>query len=373
MLKAEGSYILPDNVPANEFLNLEDKKISTSRNWAVWLDEYLKDLPGKQDVLRYVLTANAPETKDNNFTWRDFQARNNNELVAVYGNFVNRALQLTKKYYDGVVPARGTLTDFDREIIGEFTDVKARVEELLEGFRFRDAQKEAMNLARIGNKYLADSEPWKVIKTDPERVKTILNLSLQLVANLAIAFEPFLPFSSEKLRRMLAVGEVKWDELGSIDLLAEGHQLGTPELLFEKIEDCVVEAQVQKLLDMEAANAEANYRANDIKADIQFEDFEKLDIRVGTVKACERVPKADKLLKFTIADGLDDRTIVSGIAKHYAPEDLVGRQVCFIANLPPRKLRGIESQGMILSAENFNGELSVITVDREVKPGSEVK
>lgn len=373
MLKAEGSYILPDNVPANEFLNLEDKKISTSRNWAVWLDEYLKDLPGKQDVLRYVLTANAPETKDNNFTWRDFQARNNNELVAVYGNFVNRALQLTKKYYDGVVPARGTLTDFDREIIGEFTDVKARVEELLEGFRFRDAQKEAMNLARIGNKYLADSEPWKVIKTDPERVKTILNLSLQLVANLAIAFEPFLPFSSEKLRRMLAVGEVKWDELGSIDLLAEGHQLGTPELLFEKIEDSVVEAQVQKLLDMEAANAEANYRANDIKADIQFEDFEKLDIRVGTVKACERVPKADKLLKFTIADGLDDRTIVSGIAKHYAPEDLVGRQVCFIANLPPRKLRGIESQGMILSAENFNGELCVITVDREVKPGSEVK
>ena len=373
MLKAEGSYILPDNVPANEFLNLEDKKISTSRNWAVWLDEYLKDLPGKQDVLRYVLTANAPETKDNNFTWRDFQARNNNELVAVYGNFVNRALQLTKKYYDGVVPARGELTDFDREIIGEFTDVKARVEELLEGFRFRDAQKEAMNLARIGNKYLADSEPWKVIKTDPERVKTILNLSLQLVANLAIAFEPFLPFSSEKLRRMLAVGEVKWDELGSIDLLAEGHQLGTPELLFEKIEDSVVEAQVQKLLDMEAANAEANYRANDIKADIQFEDFEKLDIRVGTVKACERVPKADKLLKFTIADGLDDRTIVSGIAKHYAPEDLVGRQVCFIANLPPRKLRGIESQGMILSAENFNGELSVITVDREVKPGSEVK
>ncbi|MGM9633792.1 MAG: methionine--tRNA ligase [Alloprevotella sp.] len=373
MLKAEGSYILPDNVPANEFLNLEDKKISTSRNWAVWLDEYLKDLPGKQDVLRYVLTANAPETKDNNFTWRDFQARNNNELVAVYGNFVNRALQLTKKYYDGVVPARGELTDFDREIIGEFTDVKARVEELLEGFRFRDAQKEAMNLARIGNKYLADSEPWKVIKTDPERVKTILNLSLQLVANLAIAFEPFLPFSSEKLRGMLAVGEVKWDELGSIDLLAEGHQLGTPELLFEKIEDSVVEAQVQKLLDMEAANAEANYRANDIKADIQFEDFEKLDIRVGTVKACERVPKADKLLKFTIADGLDNRTIVSGIAKHYAPEDLVGRQVCFIANLPPRKLRGIESQGMILSAENFDGSLSVITVDREVKPGSEVK
>ncbi len=373
MLKAEGSYILPDNVPSNEFLNLEDKKISTSRNWAVWLHEYLTDLPGKEDVLRYVLTANAPETKDNNFTWKDFQARNNNELVAVYGNFVNRALQLTKKYYDRVVPACGELTDFDREIIAEFKDVKAQVEALLEGFRFRDAQKEAMNLARIGNKYLADSEPWKVIKTDPERVKTIIHLSLQLVANLAIAFEPFLPFSSAKLRTMLGVKDVQWERLGDTDLLAAGHQLGEPSLLFEKIEDDVVDAQVQKLLDMEKANAEENYRAADIKKDIAFEDFEKLDIRVGTVLSCERVPKADKLLKFEIADGLENRTIVSGIAKYYNPEQLVGKQICFIANLPPRKLRGIESQGMILSAENFNGDLSVLTLDREVKPGSEVR
>lgn len=373
MLKAHGGYILPDNVPANEFLNLEDKKISTSRNWAVWLDEYLRDFPGKQDVLRYVLTANAPETKDNNFTWKDFQARNNNELVAVYGNFVNRALQLTQKYYDGVVPPCGPLADGDRATIAEFADVKAQVEDLIEHFRFRDAQKEAMNLARIGNKYLADSEPWKVIKTDPERVKTIINLSLQLVANLAIAFEPFLPFSSERLRTMLGVNETPWDRLGATDLLPAGHRLGQPALLFEKIEDSVVEAQVQKLIDMEQANAEANYRANDIKPDIAFEDFEKLDLRVGTVLSCERVPKADKLLKFRIADGLEERTIVSGIAKHYAPEDLVGKQVCFIANLPPRKLRGIESQGMILSAENFNGDLSVVTVDREVKPGSEVR
>jgi methionyl-tRNA synthetase len=370
MLKAEGSYILPDNVPANEFLNLEDRKISTSRNWAVWLDEYLRDFPGKQDVLRYVLTANAPETKDNNFTWRDFQARNNNELVAVYGNFVNRALQLTKKYYEGVVPAAGELTDFDRTTIAEFTDVKAQVERLLEAFRFRDAQKEAMNLARIGNKYLADSEPWKVIKTDPERVKTILNLALQLVANLAIAFEPFLPFSSKKLRDMLAIDNFNWDDLGSTRLLKAGHKLGEPSLLFEKIDDSVVEAQVQKLKDMEAANAEANYKAAPVKAPIAFEDFEKLDIRVGTVLSCERVPKSDKLLKFEIADGLENRTIVSGIAKHYTPEELVGHQVCFIANLPPRKLRGIESQGMILSAEDFNGNLSVATVGREVKPGS---
>lgn len=373
MLKAEGSYILPDNVPANEFLNLEDDKISTSRNWAVWLHEYLEDLPGKQDVLRYVLTANAPETKDNNFTWKDFQARNNNELVAVYGNFVNRALQLTKKYYNGVVPAAGNLTEYDEQTIREFTDVKAQVERLLEDFRFRDAQKEAMNLARIGNKYLADSEPWKVIKTDPKRVKTVINLSLQLVANLAIAFEPFLPFSSARLRQMLNVDELAWDKLGQTDLLPTGHQLGEPALLFEKIEDSVVEAQVQKLLDTKKANEEANYKANPIRKDIVFEDFEKLDLRVGTVLSCERVPKADKLLKFEIADGLENRTIVSGIAKHYKPEELVGKQVCFIANLPPRKLRGIESQGMILSAENFDGSLSVMTVDREVKPGSEVK
>ena len=373
MLKAEGSYILPDNVPSNEFLNLEDDKISTSRNWAVWLHEYLVDMPGKQDVLRYVLTANAPETKDNNFTWRDFQARNNNELVAVYGNFVNRALQLTKKYYDGIVPAAGTLTEYDLETIREFRGVKEQVEKLIEEFRFRDAQKEAMNLARIGNKYLADSEPWKVIKTDPERVKTVINLSLQLVANLAIAFEPFLPFSSERLRDMLNVERPEWDRLGSTDLLPEGHQLNEPALLFEKIEDAVIEAQIQKLLDTKKANEAAAYKANPVRQDIAFEDFEKLDIRVGTVVECERVPKADKLLRFLIADGLENRTIVSGIAKHYNPEDLIGKQVCFIANLPPRKLRGIESQGMILSAENFDGGLSVLTVDREVKPGSEVK
>lgn len=373
MLKAEGSYILPDNVPANEFLNLEDDKISTSRNWAVWLHEYLEELPGKQDVLRYVLTANAPETKDNNFTWKDFQARNNNELVAVYGNFVNRALVLTGKYYEGLVPACGELTGYDRETIREFTDVKAAVERLIEDFRFRDAQKEAMNLARIGNKYLADCEPWKAVKTDPERVKTVLHIALQLVANLAIAFEPFLPFSSKRLRGMLNVENLDWDRLGSIDLLPEGHRLGTPALLFEKIEDSVVEAQVRKLLDTRKANEEANYKAAPVKADIAFEDFEKLDIRVGTVLECERVPKADKLLRFLIADGLENRTIVSGIARHYAPEQLVGKQVCFIANLPPRKLRGIESQGMILSAENADGGLSVVTADREVKPGSPVK
>ncbi len=372
MLKAEGSYILPDNVPANEFLNLEDDKISTSRNWAVWLDEYLVDFPGKQDVLRYVLTANAPETKDNNFTWKDFQARNNNELVAVYGNFVNRALQLTKKYYDGVVPAAGTLTQYDLDTIEEFKGVKAEVERLLEAFRFRDAQKEAMNLARIGNKYLADSEPWKVIKTDPERVKTVLNLSLQLVANLAIAFEPFLPFSSEKLRGMLHVDEAQWDRLGAVDLLPAGHQLGEPALLFEKIEDSVVEAQVQKLLDTKKANEAEQFKAAPVKENIPFEDFEKLDIRVATVLACEKVKKSKKLLKFTLADGAENRTIVSGIAQFYNPEDLVGKQVCYVANLAPRTISGIESQGMILSAVNFDDSLSVVSVDRKVVPGSQV-
>lgn len=373
MLKAEGSYILPDNVPANEFLNLEDDKISTSRNWAVWLHEYLVDLPGKQDVLRYVLTANAPETKDNNFTWKDFQARNNNELVAVYGNFVNRALVLTGKYYDGVVPVCGELTDTDKETIREFTDVKAQVEKLLNEFRFRDAQKEAMTLARIGNKYLADCEPWKVIKTDPERVKTILNIALQLVANLAIAFEPFLPFSSGKLRKMLNMEDFEWSRLGAIDLLPAAHQLSEPELLFDKIEDEVIEAQIQKLLDTKKANEEANYKANPIRKDVAFTDFEKLDIRVGTVLECERVPKANKLLRFLIADGLKNRTIVSGIAQHYHPEELVGKQVCFIANIPPRAMKGIESQGMILSAANFDGTLSLMTVEHPVKPGSEVK
>ena len=372
MLKAEGSYILPDNVPSNEFLNLEGDKISTSRNWAVWLHEYLRGFPGKQDVLRYVLTANAPETKDNDFTWKDFQARNNNELVAVYGNFVNRALQLTQKYYDGVVPACGELTEYDRQTLDEFKDVKAKVEELLNAFKFRDAQKEAMNLARIGNKYIADSEPWKVVKTDPERVKTVIYISLQLTANLAIAFEPFLPFSSEKLRKMLNMESFEWNRLGRTDLLQAGHRLAKPELLFGKIEDDVIEAQVQKLLDTKKANEEANYKAKPIRENIAFEDFQKLDIRVGTVLECTKVPKADKLLCFKIADGLENRTIVSGISKFYKPEELVGKQVCFIANLAPRKLKGIESQGMILSALNYDESLSVITVDREVKPGSEV-
>lgn len=372
MLKAEGSYILPDNVPANEFLNLEDDKISTSRNWAVWLHEYVEEFPGKQDVLRYVLTANAPETKDNNFTWKDFQARNNNELVAVYGNFVNRALVLTQKYFGGKVPPCGELTEQDKEIIAEFRDVKAKVEELLEKFRFRDAQKEAMNLARIGNKYLADSEPWKVFKTDPKRVETILNLSLQLVANLAIAFEPFLPFSSEKLRNMINMPDLKWDNLGQTDLLVAGHKLNKPELLFEKIEDEVVEAQIKKLEETKKANEAANYKAAPIRADVDIEEFSKMDLRVGTVLECEKVPKADKLLRFLIDDGLEKRQILSGIAKYYKPEELLGKQVVFIANLPARKLRGLDSQGMILSAINNDGSLSVITVDRPVKPGSEV-
>lgn len=372
MLKAEGSYILPDNVPANEFLNLEDDKISTSRNWAVWLHEYVEEFPGKQDVLRYVLTANAPETKDNNFTWKDFQARNNNELVAVYGNFVNRALVLTQKYFGGKVPPCGELTEQDKEIIAEFRDVKTKVEELLEKFRFRDAQKEAMNLARIGNKYLADSEPWKVFKTDPKRVETILNLSLQLVANLAIAFEPFLPFSSEKLRNMINMSDLKWDNLGQTDLLVAGHELNKPELLFEKIEDEVVEAQIKKLEETKKANEAANYKAAPIRADVDIEEFSKMDLRVGTVLECEKVPKADKLLRFLIDDGLEKRQILSGIAKYYKPEELLGKQVVFIANLPARKLRGLDSQGMILSAVNNDGSLSVITADRPVKPGSEV-
>ncbi|MBR1595074.1 MAG: methionine--tRNA ligase [Phocaeicola sp.] len=373
MMKAHGEYIMPENVPANEFLNLEGDKISTSKNWAVWLDEYLVDFPGKQDVLRYVLTANAPETKDNDFTWSDFQARNNNELVAIYGNFVNRALVLTQKYFGGKVPECGELQEIDQVALKEFSDVKAEVEKLLDVFKFRDAQKEAMNLARIGNKYLADTEPWKVAKTDMARVATILNISLQLAANLAIAFEPFLPFSSQKLRNMLNMSEFDWEQLGRTDLLEAGHQLNKVELLFEKIEDAAIEAQVQKLEDKKKANAAANYKAKPIRQTINYEDFEKLDIRVGTVLDCKKVPKADKLLQFTIADGLENRTIVSGIAKYYQPEELIGKQVCFIANLAPRKLRGIESQGMILSAENFDGGLSVVTTLSEVKPGSEVK
>ena len=376
MLKAEGSYILPDNVPSNEFLNLEDDKISTSRNWAVWVHEYLQDFPGKQDVLRYVLTANAPETKDNNFTWKDFQARNNNELVAVYGNFVNRALVLTQKYFNGIVPECGELTDYDCNTLKEFVDVKQQLETLIENFKFREAQKEAMNLARIGNKYLADTEPWHLAKTDMKRVETILNIALQLVANLAIAFEPFLPFSSGKLRQMIALDTFDWNELGSLRLLAAGHQLNKPELLFEKIEDDVIEAQIQKLLKTKEENEKkeaAAKPANPILPDIEFTDFEKLDIRVGTVLECQKVPKADKLLQFKIDDGLGGRTILSGIAQYYQPEELVGKQVCFIANLAPRKIRGIESQGMILSALDADGTLAVTTVQKPVKPGSEVR
>ena len=374
MMKAHGGYVMPDNVPSNEFLNLEDDKISTSRNWAVWLHEYLVDFPGKQDVLRYVLTANAPETKDNNFTWRDFQARNNNELVAVYGNFVNRALVLTHKYFDGKVPACGELIDYDKATIAEFINVKAEVEKLLDTFKFREAQKEAMNLARIGNKYLADTEPWKLAKTDMGRVSTILNLSLQLAANLAIAFEPFLPFSSEKLRGMLGMESFEWEQLGCTDLLAAGHQLGKAELLFEKIDDSAIDAQMQRLEEIKKANEAASYRANPVKPTVSFEDWEKLDIRVGTVLECERVPKMKKLLKFKIADGIADRTIVSGIAEHYAPEELVGKQVLFIANFAPRQFKnGLVSEGMILSAENYDGSLAVTSLLREVKPGSEVK
>ena len=373
MLKAHGSYILPDNVPANEFLNLENDKISTSRNWAVWLHEYLKDMPGKQDVLRYVLTANAPETKDNNFTWKDFQDRNNNELVAVYGNFVNRALQLTKKYWDGKVPACGVMTDEDKATLDEFKDVKMRVEQLLDKFRFREAQKEAMMLARIGNKYIADSEPWKVWKTDPQRVETILNIALQLVANLAIAFEPFLPFSSKKLCKMLNIDHFEWEQLGSTDLLKAGHQLAEPELLFEKIEDDTIQAQLDKLEATKKANEAAAYKAEPVKKTGSFEDFEKLDIRVGWVKDCQKVKKSKKLLQFTIDDGSgNDRTILSGIAAFYEPEQLIGKRVLFVANFEPRKMMGIESQGMILSAVDFDGSLSVTTTLKEVKPGSQV-
>jgi len=373
MLKAHGDYILPDNVPSNEFLNLEDGKISTSRNWAVWLNEYLVELPNRQDELRYTLTANAPETKDNNFTWKNYQDCTNNELVAIYGNFVNRALQLTQKYYEGVVPTCGELTNYDKKTLEEFADVKTRVENCLENFKFRDAQKEAMNLARIGNKYIADMEPWKVIKTDPERVKTIIYISLQLTANLAIAFEPFLPFSSQRLREMICMDEFSWESLGSTDLLPAGKKLAKPSLLFTKIEDDVIQVQLDKLEAIKKANQEQNYRAKDIKETITYEDFQKLDIRVGTVLECERVPKMKKLLKFRIDDGLNQRTIVSGISQFYEPEQLVGKQVLFIANLAPRQFKnGLVSEGMILSAENFDETISVTTVEHPVKPGSQV-
>ncbi|GHU81736.1 methionine--tRNA ligase [Bacteroidia bacterium] len=375
MLKADGSYILPENVPANEFLNLEGDKISTSRNWAVWLHEYLEDFPGKQDVLRYVLTANAPETKDNDFTWKDFQARNNNELVAILGNFINRAMVLTHKYFDGKIPARGELTDYDQATLAEFAHVKEETENYLNIFRFRDALKEAMNLARIGNKYLADTEPWKLAKTDMQRTATIMNISMQITANLAIAFEPFLPFTSAKIKNLINQKNLKWADLGSIDLLETGHPVNTPELLFEKIEDEVIEKQIQKLLDTKKANELKEKKAKPVKANIAFDQFEKLDIRVGKVLECTKVPKSDKLLQFKIDDGLGGRTILSGIAAYYQPEELVGKNVCFIANLEPRKIRGIESQGMILSAENSEGNLAVIQPEtgKNIAPGSEVK
>lgn len=380
MLKADGSYILPDNVPSNEFLNLEGDKISTSRNWAVWLNEYLDDFPGKQDVLRYVLTANAPETKDNDFTWADFQARNNNELVAIYGNFINRALVLTGKYFDGKVPAQSELTDYDRQTIDEFCNVKVELERLLNDFRFRDAQKEAMNLARIGNKYLADTEPWKLAKTDLARTATILNVSLQIAANLAIAFEPFLPFSSAKLREMLGLESFSWENLGRTDLLAEGHALGEVSLLFEKIDEAPIQAQLDRLARIKteneaAAQAEAlkNWQPVPVKTATNIDEFDKTDIRVGTVLECGPVKKSDRLLQFRIDDGMGGRTILSGIAQSYPdPSVLVGKQVLFIANFPPRKMMGIESQGMILSAVDADGKLVVTTVTAPVRNGAQV-
>ena len=372
MLKAHGGYILPDNVPSNEFLNLEGEKISTSRNWAIWLNEYLDEFPGKQDVLRYVLTANAPETKDNDFTWRDYQACNNNELVAIFGNFVNRAVVLTHKYFDGVIPAAGELTDYDRATIAEFKGVKETLSNNIEQFHFREALKDAMNLARIGNKYLADTEPWKLAKTDMKRVETIMNVSLQICANLAIAFEPFLPFTAEKLRAMLGMAEVDWNKLGQLDILADGAKIEKPVLLFEKIEDSVIQAQLDKLARIKQENIIANFKPEPVAKECTFDDFMKLDIRVGKVLECSKVKKADKLLQFKIDDGMGGRTIVSGIAKFYEPADLIGKEVCFIANFPPRKLKGIESQGMILSAEDADGRLVVIGPQDEVKPGVKV-
>lgn len=373
MLKAEGSYILPDNVPANEFLNLEGDKISTSRNWAVWLHEYLVDMPDKQDVLRYVLTANAPETKDNDFTWRDFQVRNNSELVAIYGNFINRTLVLTGKYFDGKVPPRGTLEDIDSDVLAQIADSKAKIEQLLDNFHFRDALREAMNLARTGNKYLADTEPWKLAKTDMSRVATILNVALQLSANLNIAFEPFLPFSSAKLRQMLQFDSVRWADFGKTELLPAGHALGKTELLFEQIDDAAIEQQINKLQQTKAANAAQSQTVKAVKETVEFDDFLKLDIRVGTVVECSKVPKADKLLQFRIDDGMGGRTIVSGIAAHYPePEKLVGTQVCFVANFAARKLRGIDSEGMILSAEMPDGSLVLVQPNTKISDGSTI-
>ena len=372
MLMADGSYNLPDNVPANEFLNLEDDKISTSRNWAVWLHEYLQELPGKQDTLRYVLTANAPETKDNNFTWKDFQTRNNSELVAILGNFINRAVVLAGKYYEGIVPEAGEYTDFDRDTLAEIDRAIKAISENLDSFKFREALREAMNIARAGNKYLADSEPWKLIKTDPERVKTILNVAIQICATIAVVFEPFLPFMSEKLCRMLRLGKLSWDMAGKPDLIPSGTVLGQPELLFEKIEDSTIEFQIGKLLEAKKKNQLAAWKPEPVKENVGFDTFEKLDIRVGRVIECEKIPKADKLLRFLIDDGINRRTIVSGIAKFYKPEELVGKEVCFIANFEPRKLKGVVSEGMILSAQNSDGRLIVIGPHGEVAPGSSV-
>ena len=375
MLKAEGSFNLPDNVPANEFLNLEGDKISTSRNWAIWLHEYLDEMPGKEDVLRYVLTANAPETKDNDFTWRDYQARNNNELVAIYGNFVNRALVLTHKYFDGKVPTLGRLTEIDEEMLREVAAIPAELDDQLEHFHFREALKTAMQLARIGNKYLADTEPWKVIKSDPDRVATILHLALQLVGNLSIAFAPFTPFSTRRLLAMLQVEEegFAFSRFGATDLLPEGHQLGTPELLFEKIEDEVIQAQLDKLAAIKKLNEEQNRHPEALLEDVPFDTFTKSDMRAGRILACEKVPKADKLLRFSIDDGMGGRTIVSGIAQYYKPEELVGKTVAFVANLPVRKIRGVESQGMILSVEDYKtGQLQVVTLPDTIAPGSKL-
>ena len=373
MLKAEGTYNLPENVPANEFLNLENDKISTSRNWAVWLHEYLEEFPGKEDVLKYVLTANAPETKDNDFTWKDFQTRNNNELVAILGNFVNRTLVLTQKYYNGLVPECGNLTDSDKETLTSIATIKAEVEKSLDSFRIREALKNAMDLARLGNKYLADEEPWKVIKTDAERVKTVMFVSLQITANLTICLEPFLPFSMNKLRGFLNLGKLDWEKLGDTNLLVAGHQLNEPELLFEKIEDSVIEAQIQKLLDTKKANEIAQAKAVPAKENIEYDDFSKMDIRVGTILEAEKVAKTKKLLKLLIDTGIDKRTVVSGIAEYYEPESLIGKQVSILVNLAPKNLKGIESQGMILCAENADGSLSIVQPDVKVKNGAEVK
>jgi len=373
MLNAEGSFILPENVPANEFLNLENDKISTSRNWAVWLHEYLEDFPGRQDVLRYALCANAPETKDNDFTWKDFQARNNNELVAILGNFVNRTLVLTNNYYGGKVPERGKTNKYDNEVLAEIAKFKAGVEVNLETYRFREALKEAMNLARLGNKYLADTEPWKVVKTDPERVKTIMNIALQITANLTIICEPFLPFSMEKLRSWLNYTAPKWSNAGKVDLLLPGHATNKPELLFDKIEDDAINRQIEKLMNTKKANEAANVKVIPAKDPITFDDFTKIDIRTATIIEAEKVPKTVKLLKLKIDTGIDVRTIVSGIAEYYVPEDIIGKQISIIANLEPRKIKGIESRGMILMAEDKDGKLVLVSPVKKVDNGSMIK